>query len=101
MKKPNKLYRKLGGRRSRAGQAFAAARHPVTALRDAFGRDLVARDAAESFSMVACKRGFQLVMATLSSWGLNYRGPKLSWLFRNLNGHVPRVGVDHHKPELD
>lgn len=102
MKKPNILYKKLGGKRSRAGQAFAIARHPILALRDAFGRDRTARDAAENFSgMVACKRGYQLVMATIAAWGRSYNGPKLSWMFRTLNSRRVNPAIDTRRPELD
>lgn len=101
MKKPNKIYRKLGGRRSIAGAAFAAVRHPVRSLRQAFGRDLVARDAAENFSgMVECKYGFQLVWATLRAWNKSYRGPKLSFLLAAMNSRKPRV-IESRKPEFD
>lgn len=102
MKKPNRIYRKLGGKRSRAGQAFAKARHPIIALRDAFGFDKVARDAAENFvGMTASKRTFQMVMATVSTWGKSYRGPQLSWLFRRLNtpAALPKAAQPKAEPE--
>jgi hypothetical protein len=91
----------LGGRKSRAGAAFAAVRHPMRSLRQAFGRDLVARDAAENFTgMSECKYGFQLVFATLNAWNRTYRGPRISSLFAAMNRS--RVGVvDTHKPEFD
>ncbi|MFA7276202.1 MAG: hypothetical protein WC043_05310 [Pseudobdellovibrionaceae bacterium] len=89
MRKPNKTYRFLGGSRSRFGRAFRSAQAPIRSLRLSFGRDTVARDAAESLPMDACRRGFQLVMATLRSWGSHYRGPRLSTLFRSLNR--PRI----------
>ena len=102
MKKPNKIYRKLGGKRSRAGQAFAVARHPVLALRNAFGRDRVARDAAENFAESAVsKHALQKVMATVAAWGETYHGPRLNWIFRTLNTPRSRVVTDTRRPELD
>ena len=102
MKKPNQLYRKLGGKRSAAGAAFSAVRHPVRSLRSAFGWDVAARDVAENFNMDASRHGFQLVMATLKTWGKKYKGPGLSWMFRMLSS-TPRVRQlpNANKPEFD
>ncbi len=101
MKKPHKLYRKLGGKRSAAGLAFAVARHPVRSLRSMFGWDIAARDAADNFNLAPCRHAYQLVMATLNSWGKSYRGPKISWMFRMLSAPPSRKTVDTHRPEFD
>ncbi len=101
MKKPNKLYRKLGGKRSFAGAAFAAVRHPKRSLRSAFGRDLIARDAAESFDgMEASKVGFQKVFAVLAKWNKPYKG-RVNGLM-SLFGYRPRpVAPQSHRPQID
>ncbi len=101
MKKPNKIYRKLGGKRSRLGSAFAAVFSPKRALRDAFGRDRVARDAAENFAMDESKHGIRMVLATLKSWNAIYRGPRVSAIFSALNGRRRPVVVDNRSPEMD
>lgn len=101
MKKPNKLYRKLGGRKSAAGNAFAVARHPVRSLRSAFGWDRAANDAAEAYNIGPCKHAYQLVMATLKSWSKTYSGPKLSWMFKMLSTPQPKRPVSGPKPEFD
>jgi len=101
MKKPNKLYRKLGGRRSTAGAAFAIACHPVLSLRKAFGRDVHALDASENFALAACKHGFQMVMATLKSWGKTYRGSKISRMFSMLAMSSSKKTVITPKLEMD
>lgn len=102
MKKPNKLYRRLGGKRSFAGAAFAAVRHPKRSLRSAFGRDLIARDAAESFEgMEASKVGFQKVFAILKIWNSSYKGPRISGLFSMLNRRPRPIVTGNHRPELD
>ena len=101
MKKPNKLYRKLGGRKSAAGSAFAVACHPVRSLRSMFGLDIAGKDAAEGYGLGPCKHAFQLVMATLKSWSKAYRGPKLSWMFKMLSTPQPKRPVSGPKPEFD
>jgi len=85
MRKPNKTYRFLGGARSPFGRAFRVAQSPLRSLRQSFGHDDVARDVAENIPLAACRRGFQLVMATVKVWGARYQGPKLSFIFRSLS----------------
>ncbi len=101
MKKPNKLYRKLGGRKSPAGAAFAVACHPVRSLRSIFGWDISAKDVAEGFNIAPSKHAYQMVMKTLESWSKSYRGPKLSWMFRMLSTPQPKKNLAAPKPELD
>lgn len=101
MKKPNKIYRKLGGKRSTAGAAFAISCYPLRSLRQAFGWDKAAGDAAENLNIGPCKHGYQLVMATVKGWGKNYRGPKLSWMFRMMSTTQPKRISNDPKPELD
>ncbi|OFW87445.1 MAG: hypothetical protein A3J37_02380 [Alphaproteobacteria bacterium RIFCSPHIGHO2_12_FULL_45_9] len=101
MKKPNKLYRKLGGRRSTAGAAFAIARHPVRSLRSVFGWDVSAKDVAEGFNVAPSKHAYQMVMKTLETWSKSYRGPKLSWMFRMLSTPQSRKTLIAPKPEMD
>lgn len=98
MKKPNKLYRQLGGSRTLAGATFAAVHHPRKSLRSAFAavrrkslrevfgfNDPAGRDAAENFAgMDASKRGFQLVFAVLAKWNAPYKG-KMSGLMSLLH----------------
>jgi hypothetical protein len=100
MKKPHKLYRSLGGKRSTAGAAFAMTFHPVRTLRSAFGWDRAANDIAEGFNMAPTRHAFQLVMSTLKSWGQVYKGPKLSWMFRMLASQ-PRKQIDTRSLKLD
>jgi hypothetical protein len=100
MKKPNKIYKKLGGKRSAAGSAFAMSCHPVRSLRSAFGFDAAAKNVAEGYNLGPCKHAYQLVMATLKSWGKSYRGPKLSWMFA-MKTYQPKKIVDTHRPEFD
>lgn len=101
MRKPNKLYRKLGGKRSAAGVAFAVARHPVRSLRSVFGWDVSAKDIAEGFNVAPSKHAYQMVMATLQSWSRTYRGPKLSWMFKMLSTSQPKKMTAAPKPEMD
>ena len=101
MKKPNKIYRKLGGKRSTAGAAFAAVRHPALSLRKALGRDLHALDVAENIPLAACKHSFQMVMATLKSWGKTYRGSKISRMFSLLSMASSKKNIVAPKLEID
>ena len=101
MKKPNKLYRKLGGHKTAAGHAFASARHPVRSLRHSFGWDRAASDAAEGFNVGFTKDAFWKVMRVLRSWEKNYRGPKLSGIFRMLTMNHNKPFVNTPKPKPD
>ena len=101
MKKPNKLYRKLGGKRSTAGAAFAAVRHPVRSLRQSFGRDKVAMDAAEGIEGEFTKNKFWQVLNILEKWKKNYNGPKLSGIFRMWTTPQPRKIINAPKPEME
>lgn len=101
MKKPNKLYRKLGGKRSATGAAFAVACHPVRSLRSMFGRDTAAKDAAEGFNMAPSKHAYQLVMETLGTWKKTYSGPKLSWMFKMWSAPQAKRPMIAPKPEMD
>ncbi len=100
MKKPNKIYRSLGGKRNAAGAAFAVARHPFRALRSVFGYDTAARTAAESLNMDPTREGIQRVLAILKTWGKSYRAPKLSWVFSMLSAPRSSRVVDTRKLEL-
>lgn len=101
MKKPNKIYRKLGGRRSAAGSAFAAARHPVRSLRSVFGWDKAAQDVAEGLNIGPTRHAFQMVMSTIKTWSKSYRGPKLSFMFSLLSQTPRRPVTDTRRPEFD
>lgn len=101
MKKPNKLYRRLGAKRSAAGAAFAAVRHPVRSLRASFGWDVHAKDIAEGLNLGPCKHAYQLVMETLGSWKKTYRGPQLSWMFKMWSMPRPKRPAPAPKPEMD
>jgi|GEM_PF-3593337 len=100
MKKPNQFYKKLGGKRSKLGVAMATAFHPVRSLRAAFGYDKAANDAAQAYNLGPCLHAYQLVMATIRSWGKTYRGPKLSFLFSLTTPRQTRV-VDARQPRPD
>lgn len=101
MKKPNKLYRKLGGKRSTAGAAFAVARHPVRSLKSMFWHDVAAKDVAEGFNLAPSKHAYQLVMETLGGWKKTYHGPKLSWMFKMWSTPQAKRPIAAPKPELD
>jgi hypothetical protein len=99
MKKPNKLYRKLGGRRSTAGAAFATVCRPARSLRSMFGFDLLGRDAAEGIEVSLT--GFRKVSQILKGWGDFCRVPKLSTVFRMLNTRPLKSHIPSPKPEMD
>lgn len=101
MKKPNKLYRKLGGKRSTAGAAFAVARHPVRSLKSMFWQDTAAKDVAEGMNVEPSKQAYQRVMQTLAGWKKTYRGPKLSWMFKMWSMPPAKRPMIAPKPEMD
>ena len=99
MRKPNRLYRKLGGKRSTAGAAFAVVCHPVRTLKASFGWDRAAQDAAEGIQENN-KSGYWKVQKILQKWGMAYRGPKLSSMFK-MWSQQPKRMINAPKPELD
>lgn len=101
MKIASHIYRKLGGNRSRAGRVLAAVSRPRKALRSIFGMDAAAKDVAEGLNLDPSKHAYGLVTQTLRGWGKNYRGPKLSWMFRFFNQRTPSRPMVTHKPEPD
>ena len=101
MKKPNKIYKKLGGKRSTAGAAFAATCRPSRSLRSMFGFDKAAQDVADDMSRGPCRQAYDMVVTTLKTWSKTYRGPKLSWVFFLLSTPPTKRIPDTRKPELD
>lgn len=100
MKSPNKLYRKLGGKRSVAGQAFALTCSPARTLKSMFGRDIAARDAAEAYNLSPTRENILRVMSVVRHWGRHYKGPSLAWMFRSMSGHKPRATPPTYKPDI-
>lgn len=98
MKKPNKIYRKLGPK-TVAGNAFRNAHYAQTpSLRSAFrGVEWVI---AGTFSgATLCKLWVHKLMAAMAVMKVPYKGKRLSSLFAMMAG-VRRAPLPQPKPEL-
>ncbi len=98
MKKPNKIYRKLGPKTA-AGNAFRNAHYAqAPSLRSAFrGVEWVI---AGTFSgATLCKLWVQKLMAAMSAMKVPYKGKRLSTLFAMMAG-VRRAPLPQPNPEL-
>lgn len=96
MKKPNKPYRFLRRRSSMLAAAFQSVHRPLVSV----FRTQAEREVADNFSMTLCKRGLQMVMATLLAVNKVYRGPKLSLIFASLNIKRRVESTDFHGPSI-
>lgn len=101
MKTPHKIYKRLRGKKSRAGRAFEAVSHPMRTLRSVFGWDTVARDVAEGYNLAPSKYNIFRVWAIVKNWGKVYRGPGLSTIFRRLGQISPTRNASTRRLEPD
>ena len=77
--------------------AFEAVHRPLVSV----FRTQAERDVADNFSIALCKRGLQIVMATLQAAHKMYRGPRLSYIFASLGAKRRVENTDFHGPSLN